>query len=397
MTADDNDVAGPALEVGWLRCTAGADDDSALPRLPVALREDLEAVASGYAWAWREYESDCGLPDAAEVPVMDLVDIGLAFLDTDELDFLFIVTTRPLLGRRGERVRAATASAAGVAVISTADWASAGATQTLCSGDLPLRLFGQLVGVTTLPGVDDGRPDAAGPKGPNRPRGRDEGALREALARVADPRIEERGRRGRLAFYLGSIAENWRQILISLVRVQPWLMPLRLGRLTTAAASTLFVLLVTAEGWELGMAQSGTTVTVLALVALVGTSAYVLQRHRLLVPWHGLRLREQIVAMQTAVALGVVAGLASTYLVLFGVTLLAAWSLFPPALVSAWSGIEQARTVADYLILSAFFSAVGVIIGALGASFEDQVHLRQLALIDREYPTAVAGEVPTGP
>lgn len=375
------------LEVGWILCGSitrpeNAEVDAAVERL----RRRLEAAAPAFAWHWRHTRAVCPSQSAPVADLMDLVDTGLASLDMQGLDFLFIVTDAPLASGDGGRLCAATASTLGIAVISL---------DALDTGDqrlavrfeaLAVYLFGQLAGLSASLGAGTLMSDPPFTQGleDRREFSPDERALLgAALTRVADARIEERGMSGKLSFYLASVAENWREILRSFVRVRPWLMPLKLSRLTTGAFSALFVLMVTAEAWELGMALSLTAVAALSLASLAGTSAYVLVRQRLLAPARAQRLTEQLAVMQFAVALGVLAGLISTYLVLFLASVAATKLLFPPDLVAGWTGLAPEQLDgARFAALSGFVSALGVIIGALGASFESQRYLRYLALID---------------
>ena len=390
MTAGGVDAAQRApLEVGWMLC-GGAQRryGAAIETAAGQLRRQLEAAAPGFAWRWSQTRAAPPLPSAVAGEVMELVDAGLAWLDAQRLDFLFVVTDRPLAGSDGRRICAASASTLGISVISLHALEREGHAMAASLEALALHLFGQMAGLAAP--VEDGSRlfdtvSAERPAGEGEFSPRERSVLAEALGRVADARIEERGVRGRLSFYLASVAENRREIMRAFVRVRPWLMPLKLSRLTTAAFSTLFVLMVTAEAWELGMAQSPLAAALLSLLALGGTSAYVLSRQRLLVPVHGGRLTEQLAVMRIAVALGVLAGLMSTYLVLFSVSLAAAQLLFPAHLVTGWSGIAAVhRDWTHFVVLSAFVSALGVVIGALGASFENQNYLRHLALIDYE-------------
>src|SRR5690606_5787695 len=108
--------------------------------------------------------------------------------------------------------------------------------------------------------------------------------FRTALAAVADPRIEESSTQGLTSahFYARAVWQNRRGVLESVFRARPWQFPFRLSKLTTAAASTMTVLLITAEAWELGMTQSPVVLTILSVLALLATSWFVLMRQRVL-------------------------------------------------------------------------------------------------------------------
>ena len=217
----------------------------------------------------------------------------------------------------------------------------------------------------------------------------DRAELRGVLERIADPRIEERegaaGRGGRAVFYARALWENRREFLRALLRARPWLFPLHLSRLTTAALSTLLVLVMTAEAWDLALRQPAPLVAGLSLAALLGTSAFVLSRQQLLIRRRGWRLTERRV-LATVTTVGVILfGFATTYLLLFAVTAGFAGLFFDRALVAAWAASTTAPIAArHYLLMGGFVASLGVVIGALGASFEARSHFRHVAFIDEE-------------
>ena len=119
--------------------------------------------------------------------------------------------------------------------------------------------------------------------------------------------------------------------------------------------SALLLLLVTAEVWDVGMSQSAAQVIGLSLFALLLTSIYTLIRQRLLVRRQVGSLSEQTVITNIAIASVVVLGMLTTYGLLF-----------------------------SYVVLAAFVASLGILIGALGASFEEQYHFRHITYIDEE-------------
>ncbi len=238
--------------------------------------------------------------------------------------------------------------------------------------------------------------------------------LREELADVADPRLEEEGgsdapippttfarfagRAGRLKFALLAAWQNLDDVARIVARIKPWQIPRRLGRLTAAAASSLVILLMTAETWEAGMSQPAWRAAVLSLIALVVASGYVIHRQRLLIhePRGGplvtasrhdrpARLSEQRSVGNVAVSLAVVAGMITTYAALFVASMVIAWSLYPPSVVNNWAAsVPQPVSAGRYAILSAFVAALCLMIGALGAGFEPRGYVRHVAYVDEE-------------
>ena len=217
------------------------------------------------------------------------------------------------------------------------------------------------------------------------------------LEDVADPRLEERGgrrraqRRGRAAALGFALRAAWGDrddVLRAVWKAQPWMIPVRLSRLTTAAASTLVVLILTAEAWEAGMSQPLWRVALMSLASLVITSAYLIRRQRLLVGSsrrRSARLSEQRSIGNVAITLAVGLGLLTTYAGLFAATFLAAWVFYPPGLVRNWAAsVAEPLDAVHYLRLSGSIASLGLTIGALGASFEPRGYVRHVAYVDEE-------------
>ena len=89
----------------------------------------------------------------------------------------------------------------------------------------------------------------------------------------------------------------------------------------------------------------------------------------------------------TNVAISVVVflGMATTYLVLFLLTLLLSHVLFSHTLVVGWAVSLRGKIEPyHYLIFAAFVASLGIVIGALGASFELPSYFRHIAYVDEE-------------
>lgn len=213
--------------------------------------------------------------------------------------------------------------------------------------------------------------------------------LREELQATADVRLEELPRAARQArwrFYLRALWIGREEVASAVLQAHPWQFPFRLSGLSTAALSTLIVLLTAAEGWELGMSQPAGTIVALSLLALLGTCAFIIHRQRLLLhPPRSGPLTEQVVFSNAAVVIVVLLGMLITYLALFGLALTLSQTLYPDTLVRGWAAsLEGAITLRHYLSLAGFTAATGIIIGALGASFEGQQYFQHVAFVDEE-------------
>jgi hypothetical protein len=212
--------------------------------------------------------------------------------------------------------------------------------------------------------------------------------LRANLHEVADVRLEEEAPsvRGRaVGFYLRGMWRGRADIVRAILHARPWEFPFRLSRLTTAAVSVLLILLMTAEAWDLGMSQSVGLVVGLSCTAWVMTSAYIVRRQQLLMRREVSLLSEQSVITNSTVTMVVLLGMLTTYSGLFCAALgLSAW-LFPHELVVGWAASLNGDIQAvHYVVLAAFVASLGLLIGALGASFEQHHYFRHVTYIDEE-------------
>ena len=204
---------------------------------------------------------------------------------------------------------------------------------------------------------------------------------------VADQRLEESNgqRKNSIGFYIKAAWINRSDILESLIEAKPWEFPYRLSRLTTAAVSAILILLISAEAWDLGMSQAPWFVVLLSLVAICFTTIYTLIRQKLFVRRERRELSEQNVVTNVSTSAIVFFGIITTYLIMLLLTITAALTLFSNRLADNWSeSIMEAPNATHYFSLALFVSSLGIFIGALGASFEEQTYFRHVTFVDEE-------------
>lgn len=395
-------AAAQLIEVGWLM--AGPLDPVDREAVEEARRELLDRLREAFpkfTWSMPLVERGDPVHGQRVEPVV-LLEMGEMEREIKHWDFAFVVTGADLKSYDKAYALAVPSRSLGVAALSTSridpQAASTGSTREerreamarrLLA--LTLHLFGHLNDLEH----DDDRSSVMfnlrSPRDLDGMEGYSEAArelLTEELSDVADLRLEEEhpGRRpNRWAFYLRTLWRNWDDVIGSVRQARPWWFPVQLSRLTTAAASGLLVLLITAEVWDLGMNQSPRRVVGLAAILLVATTLYILLRQRLLVRRGARRLTEQTAITHISVTVSVLFGLATTYAALFVAVLLLAWLVFPGRLVAEWAvSLGGAVGPGHYLLLAGFVASVGILIGALGASFEEQTYFRHIAYVDEE-------------
>ena len=397
--AADTPPDAPALiEVGWVLAGGLDDEDRAACRTArLRMAKTLRALFPAFRWRFPvAHRAD--FPVRRLVEPVDLLDLGVAEREVRRWDFALVVTGAELESYYKPYALATPSKAAAVACLSTArldigaldeDDAEAPPPDVLAPRlfALAMHVFGDLCGV---PHSDDQGdfmriPDATADLDAMAAYSDDDVEdLADALADVADARLEEvtHSRVGPAVFYGRTVLLSGRDVLGALWQMRPWLFPFQFSKLTLAAASTLVVLLITEEAWTIGTSQSPAWVATFSAVALGLTSGYVVKRQHLLIRRGHGRLTEQVAVANVAVSLAVGFGMATTYVVLFAATYAFSVLLFPAALVAEWTG--RPSTWALHATLSGFSATLGLLIGALGASFEDEAYFRHVTYIDEE-------------
>jgi hypothetical protein len=210
-----------------------------------------------------------------------------------------------------------------------------------------------------------------------------------ALTEIADQRLEE-GAGKSLIYPMFAIRAAWinrREIAEAIWAARPWQFPRRLSRLTLASVSTVAILLMTAESWDLALSQSWFRVWALAATSLIATTVYVVLRQQLLLRRSNTRSEQSVVT--SASALGIVlTGMTVTWLSLFLLGIIVSLLLFDRPLIANWAASSDIAgrdvSIWDYLQMAGFSGSVGLLIGALGASFESQNYFRHVIFVDEE-------------
>ena len=404
--------AGPAAEpphvpdvvVGWVQ--AGPLDDTqreAFNRARALVREALQRELPGFAWSFPFLRRRDLVTGGAEAEPVDLLDAGVTERRVAGWDFALVVTAADLRARFRPFALATPAQALDTAALSMAridpgvrDSGMTDAERAERMGyrlaALALHAFGHLNGLD-----HEAREDAV-MHAPRSPSDLDLSSLsftepnrteiEAELHDVADPRLEEETAFERLsdaAFVVKAILLNWADVADTVVQIRPWRFPFQLSKLTTAAFSTLVVLVMTAEAWDLGTRQPLALVGALSAVAIVGTSAYLVRKQGLLARRHGQARTEQQVVQAVSILLALGLGMSTTWGLLFGTTLGLRVLLFDGPILDGWAAsLGHPVGHDDVLAFAGFVAALGLGVGALGGSFEDQTYFRHVAYVDEE-------------
>ncbi|TWU05820.1 zinc metalloprotease [Stieleria varia] len=211
----------------------------------------------------------------------------------------------------------------------------------------------------------------------------------EALIEMADPRLEESSANmiGRWWFVPQAAWINRREILQAVWAARPWQFTRRLSGLTIASVSTLLILMMTAEAWDLAISQTPLANLQLAILVMTGATVFVALRQQLLIRRSSGRSEQNVVTVASALLI-VLLGLATTWVTLLALAMLIASLLFSSQLIANWAGAADLSAAqigwGCRIAMSSFSSSLGLLIGALGASFESQHHFQHVIFVDEE-------------
>lgn len=213
--------------------------------------------------------------------------------------------------------------------------------------------------------------------------------LQRALLEMADQRLEENASQpgNNVSFLVNAAWINRQEIAEAVYAARPWQFPRRLSGLTIGSVSTVMILLMTAEAWDLALTQNSVSVMTLGFVVAIATTVFVAVRQQLLIRRRHTRSEQNVVTAASAVLI-VAAGMMTTWLCLAAVGMLAANLLFSSELIVSWASLSELDPhevgVASRWLMVCFCSSIGILIGALGASFESQHYFQHVIFVDEE-------------
>ena len=397
-------VTKPDVVVGWVQ--AGPLDDDQREAFKLArelVREALRSELPGFAWAFPFVRRRDLVAGDAQVEPVDLLDIGATERRVLGWDFAVVVSAADLHARFRPFALATPSQALDVAALSLARLDPVTRERGLTPEERTARFAHRIAALALhsfghLNGLDHDDTVGAVMHPPRATTDLDDSTLtftptnraeiEAEVADVADPRMEEETafeRLGDVAFAVRAVVLNWSDVADTVLQIRPWRFPFQLSKLTTAAFSTLVVLVMTAEAWDLGTRQPAGLVAALSAVAITGTSTYLVRKQGLLARRHGHSRTEQQVVQAASILLALGLGMSTTWVLLFGTTVLVRVLFFDPAILGGWAASLGGPVEFHHVLAFAgFVAALGLGVGALGGSFEDQTYFRHVAYVDEE-------------
>jgi hypothetical protein len=381
------------IEVGWvLAADLRSPQRQAVRLARASLTRRLEELFPGFVWRMPSVLGAPATREGLEEPSVRLLE-GVHEREARAWDFAVVVTARDLESYYASYALAVPSRALAVAVLSLARLAQPEDDDPETLGRrvaaLAQHLFGDLNGLWHRDAPEDVMhpPDAVTELDLERRWSDDEHEmLLAALAEVADLRLEETGHSAHpVAFYARAAFDRAGEIASAVAQARPWELPLRLGRLTAAAFSALFLLMMTAEVWDLATLQTAPRIAVLSLLVVVGTTAFVVVRQKLIPRRARSTPSEQRVVRDVSAVVIVLLGMLTAYALLFGLTLVVGTVLFHAELIARWApGAGDHGPLPPRLHVAGLVSSLGLLIGSLGASFEGRSYFRHVIYADEE-------------
>ena len=372
----------PVVHLGWV-LAADERDHTVLQAYDLAhqrLLTVVEAQFPQFSWVLETVTHRTFVAQGALDP-LPLLELGVQEKISNGWDYALVVVPNELTPRARAFVLAVPSSALEVAVVSSARMTGAEDFADRLAG-LALHQLGHLWGLNH---AADG--PMALPEDDNIFRAGPFPAAQAAivvirLSKASDSRLEEQhGQWNWVSFHLHTVLAAPRSIMRDIWGAAPWLLPLRMGRLTAAAAVSIVFLLLGAEAWEVGINFTPLHLIIGACGIVVGATSFMywgqnlsqISRHS---GWNEQLTRTRVVLFTTLLV-----GMGALWLVIFVVALCAAAAL-PRAVPTGWVG--EPLGVGAFARYAAFLAIIGVAAGALGGNLEDTDTLKAHLYFDEE-------------
>lgn len=210
----------------------------------------------------------------------------------------------------------------------------------------------------------------------------------DQLQRIKD-RLPERELRGgstleTFIFHLLMAFRHPKELLRPLIRNKALFLPLSLPRLVTAAVSPSFILLFTAEIWDVGLHMDNSVAIIFPAITIMAGSFYLVSIQALFLPRKEKRvLTEHLAVANTVIYISIFLACIGLFLMVGLLMLFMETYVFPTDLIQTWPTLNKPGvTLLDKIRLAAFISTVGVTTGALAGGFESREMIQNLALFE---------------
>lgn len=388
----------PEMDVGLLVMAGPGADVARLERLAAAMAEPVGKAlepATRLRWNFHIATSRHLESDDAKRPA-DFLDEASMSMAEGPFDMIVVLTDVMLVARE-RKVQAGVASTtARIAVVSTRQLVATPRGEPLRGLESPpvvangaallLHLVGRIAGLEQNHASPVMRPFEFRDNRRSLPPF--SASERARLAGIG-ARLPERELRGEatlaaLVFHALMALRHPGQTLKPLWRNRALLLPLSLPGLATAAVAPSFLLVFTAEIWDVGLGMSNVVAATYASLSILAATLFLARVQSLFLPRKKRNvLTEHLAVANTTIFLSVLLACIGLFLMVAALMLVIEIWVFPADLMQTWPTLEQpAIAFADKLRLAAFIATVGVTTGALAGGLENRAIMRHLALFE---------------
>ncbi|MEX2593978.1 MAG: hypothetical protein WD426_14480 [Anditalea sp.] len=185
---------------------------------------------------------------------------------------------------------------------------------------------------------------------------------------------------------LMALRHPW-EIFTTIFRNSSILLSLSLPGLATAAVAPSFVLIFSAEIWDVGLNMTLGRMIAYALLSIMGASLYLVKVQSLFLPRKEKRvLTEHLAVANSIIFLSILNACIGLFLLVGGLIFFIEIYIFPEGLMKTWPTLMEQPVITwkDKIRLAAFISTVGVTTGALAGGMESRKVIRHLSLFKKK-------------
>jgi predicted Zn-dependent protease len=185
---------------------------------------------------------------------------------------------------------------------------------------------------------------------------------------------------------LMGLRHSW-EIIKTVINNASLLLSLSLPGLATAAVAPSFLLIFTAEIWDVGLNMSNGRMIVYAVLSIFGASFYLVKAQSLFLPRKEKRvLTEHLAVANSIIFISILNACIGLFIIVGGLMFFIEAYIFPEGLMKTWPTLTSQSEIlwTDKLRLAAFIGAIGVTTGALAGGMESGKILRHLQLFNNE-------------
>ena len=211
--------------------------------------------------------------------------------------------------------------------------------------------------------------------------------LHRRAARLPERELHGTNVLTRLIFHILMAFRHLPTLVKPLLRNRALLLPLSLPSLATAAVAPSFLLVFTAEIWDVGLNMTNKTAILYMVVSIFAASFYLIRIQSLFLPHREKRvLTEHLAVANSVIFLSILLACIGLFILVGGLMFLVEIYIFPEGLMKTWPTLLDQNEInwGDKLRLAAFISTVGVTTGALAGGLDSRTVIRHLALFHEE-------------